>query len=137
MAIKLIEEKLVQKIKYECRCSFNPDGFQNSTINCENRELIYTTNLEYSNEDGSEIASVIAERIIRQIPFSMVIVGAQLTATSGCTDCDVPATNAASISPSAGVGLFLGGFAAAVLITIIILVTIVYVCNNYFGSSYP
>ena len=64
MAINSIEETLIQKIKRECQCSFNRDGFQHSTINCENRELTYATILEYSDEEGSETASIITKRTV-------------------------------------------------------------------------
>ena len=84
MAVGHIEETLLEKIKRECQCNFDQDGFQNSTINCENRELTYATTLEYSNEEGSETASIIAKRIVSQVPFSMMVAGTQLTVTSAC-----------------------------------------------------
>ena len=132
MAVGHIEETLIERIKRECQCSFDQDGFKNSTVNCENRELTYTTTLEYSNEEGSETASIIAQRIASQVPFSMAFGGTQLTVINACTDCEMPTTKSASLaivlSPAAGGGLFIGGFLAAVLIAII-LVIIVYV--NY------
>ena len=132
MAIKCIEETLIQNIKYECQCSFNRDGFQNSTINCENRELTYVTILEYSDEEGSETASIIARRIVGQVPFSIAAGGTHLMVTSACTDCEIPTTKAGSLmlSPAAGGGLFIGGFAAAIFI-IVTLMIIVYVYNNH------
>ena len=123
MAIKYIEEALMLKIRRECRCDFSQDGFQNATINCESGS--YMTTLEYSNEDGSETASIIASRVIGQIPFSMAVGGTQLTVTSACTDCEIPTTQE-SLSPAIGGGLFIGGFIAAILV-VIILVIIVYV----------
>ena len=128
MAVGHIEETLIERIKRECQCSFDQDGFKNSTVNCENGELTYTTTLEYTNEEGSETASIIAKRTASQIPFSMAVGGTQLTVTSACTDCEMPATKPklASLSPAAGGGLFIGGFLAAVLIAIT-LVIIVYV----------
>ena len=113
------------KIGGECRCNFNKSDLLNSNIECKgNNELTYTATLEYSSDNGSETASVIAERIVRQLPFSMVVGGSQLTVTSACTDCENTAK--ASLSTAAGGGLFIGGFAAAVLIALI-LVIIVYV----------
>ena len=133
MAIKSIEETLIRKIKRECQCSFNPDGFQNSTINCEKRELTYVTTLEYSDEEGSETASVIAKRTVGQAPFSMAVGGTQFTVRSACTDCEMPTTKASSssdsLSPAIGGGLFIGGFAAAIFIAVM-LVTIAYVYHH-------
>ena len=135
MAINSIEETLIQKIKRECQCSFNRDGFQHSTINCENRELTYATILEYSDEEGSETASVITKRTVGQVPFSMAVGGTQLTVKSACTDCEMPSTKATatSLSPGVGGGLFIGGFLTATVIAIV-LVIIVYVYNNMIAS---
>ena len=132
MAIKHIEETLVQKIKRECQCSFNLEGFQNSTVNCESRELTYATTLEYSDKEGSETASVIAKRLVGQAPFSMAVGGTQLSVTSACTDCEMPMnelTKAASLSLAMGGGLFIGGFLAAIFIAVA-LVIIVYVLHH-------
>ena len=128
MAVGRIEEALIERIKRECQCSFDQDGFQSSTVNCVNGELTYATTLEYSNEEGSETSSIIAKRTVSQVPFLMAVAGTQLMVTSACTDCEMPTTKSASLSPAVGGGLFIGGFLAAVLITII-LVIIVYV--NY------
>ena len=129
MATNYIEATLIEKIKRECQCNFNPDGFQNSTINCESSsELVYTTTLEYSNDEGSETASVFAKRLVGQAPFSMAVGGTQLTVKSACTDCEMP-TAKALLSPSVGGGLFIGGFAAAVLIAVIVVI-IVYVGHH-------
>ena len=126
MATKQIEQTMIQKIKRECQCNFHPDGFQNSTINCaSSSELIYATTLEYSNDEGSETASIIAGRIVGQVPFPMAVGGTQFTVTSACTDCEMP-TVKASLSPADGGGLFIGGFAAAILI-VVTLVIVVYV----------
>ena len=131
MAVGYIEETLIERIKHECQCSFDQDGFKNSIVNCENGELTYATTLEYSNEEGSETASIIAKRTISQVPFSMAVGGTQLTVISACTDCEMPTTKSVSLvlSPAAGGGLFIGGFLAAVLIAII-LVIIVYVHHH-------
>ena len=127
--MKYIEEALILKIRRECQCDFGQDGLQNSTINCESgSELIYTTTLEYSNEDGSETASLITGRIVGQIPFSMAVGGTQLTVTSACSDCEMPTTQE-SLLPAVGGGLFIGGFVAAILIAVI-LVIIVYVYHH-------
>ena len=139
MTIKSIEEALVQKIKRECQCSFDPDGFQNSTINCENRELTYATTLEYSDEEGSETASVIAKRTVSQVPFSMAVGSTQLTIKSACTICEMPTAKASStsdsLSPAIGGGLFIGGFAAAIIIAVT-LVIIVYVYHHLANSMH-
>ena len=120
------------KISSECRCSFNKSYLHDSSIDCKgNNELVYTTTLEYSTDNGSETASVIAERMIRQIPFSMAIGGTQLTVTSACTDC----TNTVSLSPAVGGGLFIGGFIAAILIAII-LVIITYVYHHLYRRNF-
>ena len=132
MAITRIEEVLVENVKYECQCSFSRDEFQNSTIKCENNELIYATTFEYSNDDGSETASVIATRIVRQVPFSVAVGGTHLRVTSACIDCEMPTTEEAGslmLSPAVGGGLFVSGFAAAIFI-VITLIIIVYVSIN-------
>ena len=131
MAAGRIEESLIERIKRECQCSFDQDGFKNSTVNCANGDLTYTTTLEYSNEEGSETASIITKRTISQVPFSMAVGETQLTVTNACTDCEIPTTKPAmlSLSLAVGGGLFIGGFLAAVLIAII-LVIIVYVYHH-------
>ena len=126
MAIGHIKESLIERIKRECQCSFDQDGFKTSTANCENGDLTYTTILEYSNEEGSETASIIAQRIASQVPFSMAVGGTQLTVTSACTDCEISTTKPAM---SSSAGLFFGGFLTAVVIAII-LVIIVYVYHH-------
>ena len=128
MASKQIEQTLIQKIKRECDCSFTPDEFRNPTINCpSSSELNFATTLEYSNEEGSETASIIAGRIVGQVPFPMALGGTQFTVTSACTDCRMPAVKA-SLSPADGGGLFIGGFLAAVLITVTVVI-VVYVLH--------
>ena len=74
--------------------------------------------MEYSTDDGSETASVIVERIIRQAPFSMTVEGVPVTVTSACTDCRTLLTQAAGggLTRAAGVGLFVGGFVTAAVI---------------------
>ena len=126
MATKQIEQTLFQKIKRECQCNFNPDGLRNPTINCaSSSELTFATTLEYSNEEGSETASIIAGRIVGQVPFPMALGGrgTQFTATSACTDCGMLAVKA-SLSPAEGGGLFIGGFLAAVLIAVTVLIVV-------------
>ena len=126
MAAGLIKESLIERIKRECQCSFDQDGFKNSVVSCKNGDLTYTTTLEYSNEEGSETASIIAQRIASQVPFSMAVGGTQLTVTSACMDCET--TKPPMSSPSSA-GLFFGGFLTAVVIAII-LVIIVYVYHH-------
>ena len=78
--------------------------------------------MEYSNDEGSETASVIANRLLYQAPFSMTVQGMPVTVTTVCTDC----TTGATLSQAAGGGLFVGGFVlAALLIGVITLVIIV------------
>ena len=113
MAVGRIEESLIERIRRECQCSFDQDGFKTSTANCENGDLTYATTLEYSNEEGSETASIIAQRIASQVPFSMAVGGTQLTVISACTDCEISTTKPAMSSPSAA-GLFFGGFLTAI-----------------------
>ena len=95
--------------------------------------------LEYSNEEGSETASIIGRRIAGQILFSMAVGVTQLRVKSACTDCEMsrvllemPTTNAVSLSSAVGGGLFIGGFATAILI-IMVLGIIVYVYQHLFG----
>lgn len=71
-------------------------------------------------DDGSETASVIAKRITGQVPFSVTIQGTPFTVTSACTEC----TTTASLSLTAGGGLFVGGFTVAVLLSGIIAIVI-------------
>lgn len=119
------------KIRSECRCDFNKNDLLNSNIECKGSdELTYTATLEYSSDNGSETASIIAERIVRQLPFSMSVGGFQLTVTSACADCEDTAKG--QLSSAAGGGLFVGGFTAAILIALT-LVIIVYV-SQYLHS---
>ena len=124
------------KIGSECRCNFNKSDLLNSKIECKgNNELTYTATLEYSSDNGSETASVIAERIVRQLPFSMAVGGA---VTSACTDCEDTAK--ASLSTAAGGGLFIGGFAAAILIALILVIIVYvyqYLYNLFAGIVHP
>ena len=85
--------------------------------------------MEYSSEDGSETASVIAGRIVSQAPFAMAIGGMPVTVTSACSDCqNLIISNskitAASLSPAAGGGLFFGGFLTALVVIGIIIIVI-------------
>ena len=74
----------------------------------------------YSNDDGSETASLIVERLVRQAPFSMSVNGMSVTATSVCSNCDT--STAISLSPAVGGGLFVGGFVVAAVIAVIIII---------------
>ena len=123
--VLIIEEALLLRITNGCNCDFDRKDFYDSNIDCkDDHELSYSANLEYSNNDGSETASVIAERIVRQAPFSMTVQGMPVTVTSACSDCTT--VTATTLSLAAGGGLFVGGFVvAAVLITIITLIIIV------------
>jgi hypothetical protein len=89
--------------------------------------------LEYSNEEGSETASLIAGRIIG---FPMAVGGTQFIVTSACTDCGM-ATVEASLSPADGGGLFIGGFLAAVVIAVtLVIVVYVHYAPNYVESDH-
>ena len=106
----------------ECRCEFNQSGIYDSSASCKNEELLYSTTIQYSNEDGSETASILAERIVNQVPFTLTVDGgASVTVTSACTDCSQVLT----LSSAAGGGLFVGGFAAAALIIGALVVVVV------------
>lgn len=74
------------------------------------------TSIEYSSDDGSETASIIADRIIGQVPFSVTAEGMEITIVSACFDCG------ALFTATAAGGLFVGGFVAASLLGIIILI---------------
>ena len=117
-----MEDALVLKIVSECRCSFNKSYLLDSNVECGgNNQLIYTANVEYSTDDGSETASVIADRIVRQVPFSMSFGESQFTVTSAqCNYCD--ATEASGLSSADGGGLFFGGFIVAAVIGIILVI---------------
>ena len=137
----VVEDALVLKIRSECRCNFNKSYLLNSNIDCKgNNQLTYTTTVEYSTDDGSETASIIAERILRQVPFSMMVGGSQSTVTSvQCTDCDIDITKA-SLSPADGGGLFFGGFIVAALIAaVLVIIAYVYMhvscCSYYYVDS--
>ena len=122
--VLIIEEALLLRVTSDCSCDFNREDFHDSSINCkDNRELIYSANLKYSNDNGSETAAVIAERIVRQAPFSMMVQGMPVTVTSACTDCTT--VSATTLSPAVGGGLFVGGFVLAAVLTIIITLVIV------------
>lgn len=78
--------------------------------------------MEYSTDDGSETASIIAERIVRQVPFSMTVGESQVTVTDAqCADCDIDIIEA-SLSPADGGGLFFGGFIVAALIAAVLVI---------------
>ena len=77
--------------------------------------------MEYSTDDGSETASVIAGRIVSQAPFSMAVNGMTFTVTSACSDCETQA----SLSRADGGGLFIGGLVTALLLISIITIVIV------------
>ena len=83
--------------------------------------------MEYSSEDGSETASVIAGRIVTQAPFAMAVGGMPLTVTSACSDCQTSTgtSNAVTFSQVAGGGLFTGGLVTATVVIIIIVIVIV------------
>ena len=112
------------KIISECQCSFNKSYLLDSSIECEgNNQLTYTAIVEHSTDDGSETASIIAERIVRQVPFSMTFGESQFTVTSvQFTDCHSDATEASSLSSADGGGLFFGGFIVAAVIGIILVI---------------
>ena len=127
MSTTYIEEALTQRIKRDCQCNFNQSGFQNSTAECRsNSELVYMTTLEHTSDDGSETASVIAGRIVREVPFSMVVGGALLTVMTSCSECDpeiiVTSEEESPITVAGGVGLFFGGFVTAALIAIVLVI---------------
>ena len=127
-SVNYIQEALTLKISSECHCNFNQDDFQDSSINCKsNGEHTYTTTVEYSTDDGSETASVIVERIVGQVPFSMTIEGVPVMVTSACTDC-ISRTPTKSLSLAEGGGLFVGGFAAAALIIITVVIIVLVYC---------
>ena len=84
---------------------------------------MYRSNIEYSNNEGSETASDIVNRLTSQAPFSLMVEGKPVKVTAvvqDCTDCK----SSTVLSPAAVSGLFIGGFATGVLIIIIILMTI-------------
>ena len=136
-----VEDALVLKISSDCRCNVNKSNLLDSSIECKgNNELTYIATLEYSSDNGSETASIITERIVRQLPFSMAVGGAQLTVTSACADCEMPTNEvakAASLSQAIGGGLFIGGFVAAILIavTLIIIVYVYQYLHNFFAGT--
>ena len=108
----------------ECQCTFDKMDLQNSTITCKNDgELTYTANMIYANDDGSETASLVVDRLVRQAPFSMTVSGMRVTAISACSDCDTTETIAAALlSPAVGGGLFAVGFVVAAVLALIIIV---------------
>ena len=113
----VIKEALLLKIMNECRCTFNPSSIHDSSADCNSgQEIAYSATIQYSNEDGSETASTITERIVGQVPFTMTVTGESgeqvvVTVTSACVDC-----RALVLTAAAGGGLFVGGFATAALI---------------------
>ena len=111
-----ITEAFLLKITNECHCTIDQNAIHDSSADCIKGGLAYTVIIHYSNEDGSETASTIAERIIGQVPFSLTIAGESgrmsVSVSSACTDCRDKLT----LTPAAGGGLFVGGFLAAALI---------------------
>lgn len=110
------------KISSDCSCNFNRDNLHGSTVDCKqhNGELVYSTSLEYSNNEGSETASVIANRIVGQAPFSMTVQGVPVTVTTACNYC-----GAGYLSLAAGGGMFAGGVMIGTFVMGIIIFVIV------------
>ena len=106
-----ITEAFLLKITNECHCTIDQSVIYDSNSDCIKGGLVYTVTIHYSNEDGSETASTITERIIGQVPFSLTVTGVPVTVSGACTDCRVLALTAAE-----GGSLFVGGFIAATLI---------------------
>ena len=123
-----IEQGLVSKISTECRCNFSRDDFHGSSIDCEDSgKLTYRSTMEYSNNEGSETASVIASRLASQAPFSLMVEGMTVIVVAvDCDDCrsSLLQQSATSLSPAAASGLFVGGFVIGALIVFIIIVMI-------------
>jgi hypothetical protein len=112
------------KITNECHCTFDQSSIRDSSADCKSGEIDYSATIQYSNEDGSETASTIAERIIGQVPFTMTVTGGSgeqvvITVTGACTDC-----RALVLTAAAGGGLFVGGFATAALIAAVTIVIV-------------
>ena len=130
---EFIEQALFLKISTECHCNFSRDDFIESSTDCEDSgKLTYTSTIEYSNNEGSETASVITDRLIHQAPFSLVVEGMLVGVVAvDCTSCRSSLQSddtCNSFSPAAVSGLFIGGFATGafiVLITIFIVIIMV------------
>ena len=123
-----IEQGLISKISTECQCNFSWDDFSDSSIDCEDSgELMYRSTLEYSNDEGSETASVIANRLTGQAPFSLMVEGMTVTVVAvDCANCRSSLLQSAgSLSPAAVSGLFVGGFVTGALIVFIVIVVII------------
>ena len=119
----VIKEALSMKIANECHCTFDQSSIHDSSANCKNGEIAYSSTIQYSNKDGSETASTITERIIGQVPFTMTVTGGsggQVTVTSACTDCRV----LRALTVADGGGLFVGGFMTAALIAAVSIVIV-------------
>lgn len=119
----VIKEALSMKIANECHCTFDQSSIRDSSATCKNGEIAYSATIQYSNKDGAETASTIAERIIGQVPFTLTITGGsgeQVTVTNACTDCRV-----LTFTEADGAGLFVGGFVTAALIAAVSIVIIV------------
>ena len=89
----------------ECHCNFEQgsDSFNYSSVNCEESgRLTYISTMEYSNNEGSETASIIINRLnINQAPFFLMVEGVPVRVVAvDCTNCKSTANNNI-ISPAA------------------------------------
>ena len=113
------EAALFSKISMECQCSFSRDDFGDSSIDCQENELTYKSTIKYSNDDGSETASVITSRLDSQVPFPLIVEGMAVTVvTVNSTSCTNP-IQSTTLSRAATSGLFIGGVATGALIVFI------------------
>ena len=132
IAQEFIEQALFSKISTECCCNFSRDDFIDSSTDCEDSgKLTYTSTIEYSNNEGSETASIIFDGLTNQVPFSLVVEGMLVGVVAvDCTSCrsslQSDDTNN-SFSPAAMSGLFIGGFATGAFIVLIAVVVVIIV----------
>ena len=115
------------KISADCDCSFIEDDLHDSTVVCRdnNGNAIYKAVIEYSSDDGSETALVIAKRIIRQTPFSLTLSdGEDIIVTSATYTEGVASTSGLSTS-GLGAVMFVVGVAVALLIILSIVLLII------------
>ena len=121
------------KISQECRCNFRQgsSGFNHSSIDCEESgNLTYGSTIEYSNDEGSETASVIIDRLANQVPFFLIVEGVPIRVAAVLVDsinCSNTSTNNnIIISPAAASlsGMFIGGIVSGIIIVTVILIII-------------
>ena len=82
--------------------------------------------MEYSNDEGSETASIIIDRLINQASFFLMVeeVPVRVVAVD-CTNCKSITNNIISPAAASLSGLFIGGFVTGAIIVAVLIMTVI------------